>query len=303
MIVNQSPLVSVIIATYNRAQLVTRAINSVINQSYYNLECIVIDDGSTDNTGQIVKSINDKRIIYLCHKNNRHASAARNTGIKVSKGQFISFLDDDDEWHPTKLEKQISLILQLPNQFGMVYCWMDYYKDRKLVLEHHPTHRGNVFAKVLDQQRIGGCPTLLIRKNVLDDIGLFDETVLRGNDGDLIRRICLKYQVDFVPEVLVDVHIGHGLLGIGNNSKESVKNAIYGQQIKFKKFNKELNHLPKHKSIIYAYLGFYYSQINMRQKSIDYYYRSFITYPINILLFKMVIKSIMVYRKNKNPGG
>ena len=99
---SNKPLVSVILPTYNRARLVSRSINSVLKQTYNNFELIIIDDGSTDNTKQIINSFNDNRIVYLKHNHNKHASAARNTGIAKSKGELIAFLDDDDQWLPKK---------------------------------------------------------------------------------------------------------------------------------------------------------------------------------------------------------
>ncbi len=102
---NKSPLVSVILPTYNRGKLVSKSINSVLNQSYNNFELIIVDDGSTDQTEKIINSFNDNRIVYLKHNYNKHASAARNTGIAKSKGEFIAFLDDDDQWLPKKIRK------------------------------------------------------------------------------------------------------------------------------------------------------------------------------------------------------
>jgi glycosyltransferase involved in cell wall biosynthesis len=126
--------VSVIIPTCNRSTLVTRAIQSVLTQTYTNLECIVVDDASNDNTGEVVNSFDDDRLIFIRHDKKQGASAARNTGIKHSKGDFVAFLDDDDEWIATKLEKQVPLLKGLPERFGMVYCWMDYYDaNNKLV--------------------------------------------------------------------------------------------------------------------------------------------------------------------------
>jgi len=298
---NEAPLVSVILPTFNRAKLVSRAINSVLNQSYINLECIVIDDGSIDNTKQIVNSINDGRIIYLQHQENRHASAARNTGIKHAKGEFIAFLDDDDEWLPEKLEKQITFIGQLPRKIGMIYCWMDYYKDEKLINEHHPTIKGSVFPMVLDEQRLGGCPTLLIRKEVLANIGEFDESIRRGNDGDLIRRICNKYEVDFVPEVLVKVNVGHDYSSIGNASKESIENAIYGQKVKLIKFGSELESLPKQKSRIYSFIGYHYSELGQKIDSNNYFLKAFKSYPLNFILYRLFFRSFFNLNNVKKP--
>ena len=128
------PLVSVIIPTRNRVEMLCRAVNSVLSQTFDNLECIVVDDESHDNTEKVINSFEDDRLKYFRHEKNKGASAARNTGIRQSKGGLIAFLDDDDEWIATKLEKQVPLLKGLPERFGMVYCWMDYYDaNNKLV--------------------------------------------------------------------------------------------------------------------------------------------------------------------------
>ena len=103
-------LISVVIPTYNRKHLLQKAIASVLNQTYSNFELIVVDDCSTDSTEHFMKSLSDKRIRYIKHEKTKHASASRNTGIQLSKGEFIAFLDDDDRWLPTKLEKQLKLL-------------------------------------------------------------------------------------------------------------------------------------------------------------------------------------------------
>ena len=101
------PLVSVIIPTYNRGRLILDSINSVLNQTYKNIELIVVDDCSTDNTEEILKSINDSRIKYVKLEKNSGACIARNKGIELSTGEFIAFNDSDDLWITTKLEKQL----------------------------------------------------------------------------------------------------------------------------------------------------------------------------------------------------
>jgi len=102
----KNPTISVIIPTYNRANFIDVAIKSVLNQSYQDFEIIIVDDGSTDNTEEIVKNFNDFRINYFFHKFNQGISAARNTGIKACQGKYIAFLDSDDEWLPEKLDKK-----------------------------------------------------------------------------------------------------------------------------------------------------------------------------------------------------
>ena len=107
--VKKSPTISVIIPTYNRADFIGRAIESVLDQTYQDFEIIVIDDGSKDNTENIVKSFDDTRITYIRLKDNKGAAVARNTGIGTARGKFIAFQDSDDEWLPQKLAKQMEV--------------------------------------------------------------------------------------------------------------------------------------------------------------------------------------------------
>jgi len=256
----KTSLVSVIIPTCNRSLLLKRAIQSVLDQTYAKLEIIIVDDASKDNTSQVINSFYDDRLKYYRHEKNQGASTARNTGIKHAQGEFIAFLDDDDEWLDNKLEKQVNLIISSPKNVGMVYCWMDYFNENgDLVYEHHPTLRGKVLNQILDAQRMGGCPTLLVRCKVIDKIGGFDDSLPRGNDGDFIRRVCRKYEVDLIPEVLVKVHIGHASERISSNSRRGVLNAILGEEAKLKKFAGELLVQPKiHASILMKIANHYY---------------------------------------------
>ncbi|GAH83893.1 unnamed protein product, partial [marine sediment metagenome] len=124
--------VSVIIPTYNRADMVGRAIQSVINQTYQDFEIIIIDDASTDNTREVAREFQEreKRIKYFKHEINKGGGAARNTGIKNSKGEYIAFLDSDDEWYPEKLEKQIEIFNKNDENLGVVYSGVFYIDFR-----------------------------------------------------------------------------------------------------------------------------------------------------------------------------
>ena len=106
--------VSVILCTYNRAQLLARAIRSVLAQTYLSFELIVVDDGSTDNIQELVGQFNDQRIRYLAHQRNKGLSAARNTGLHQAIGKYVAFIDSDDEWEENKLEKQMAFLADKP---------------------------------------------------------------------------------------------------------------------------------------------------------------------------------------------
>lgn len=205
-----TPNVSVIIPTCNRAEMVRRAIESVRAQTWQgDMEIIVVSDGSTDNTEETVASFDDSRIRFFKHKTSRGASAARNAGLRASRGKYIAFLDDDDEWTRDKLEVQMPVIEKSDPRIGLVYAWMECKENGERLYVHSPELRGDVFEQMLDGQVVGGCPTVIIKREVLDLVPGFDEELRRGNDGDFYRRISEHYHVDYVPKVLAHVHFGH----------------------------------------------------------------------------------------------
>lgn len=262
------PLVSVVIPTHNRARLLERAIRSVLRQTYANLECIVVDDGSEDDTPERARRIDDPRLRYIRLDPTQHVSRARNAGIAAARGSLVAFLDDDDEWLPEKLQRQVALLLRLPPTVGMVYTWMEYVDPTGAVIrEHRPMLRGHVFDQVLDRQRIGGCPTLLVRRKVIDEIGGFDPELKRGNDGDFIRRVALRYEVDLVPESLVRVHTGHPHERITGSDASAIEHAIRGNSAKLEKFSDVLHRYPRQTAAIHSRIGLHYAQLGQWAKS------------------------------------
>ena len=239
----EKPLISVIIPTYNRASFLVRAVESVLNQTYENFECIIVNDASTDDTEQVIEKISDSRVRYISHKTNRHVSAARNSGIEKARGEFIAFLDDDDAWLPKKLERQVPLLQGNEPDLGLVYCWVDIFQGNRKIAERHPLLRGYILTQSIANHQIGNCSTLLVPAKVVKNLGGFDESLPRGNDGDFIRRVCRQYKVDFVPEVLVYYYVGHPHR-ITSDSPSGIRAARRSEETKLVKFKQELNALP-----------------------------------------------------------
>ncbi|MDQ7032067.1 MAG: glycosyltransferase family A protein [Desulfonauticus sp.] len=201
-------LVSVIIPTYNRAKFLGQAIESVLKQTYTCLELIVVDDGSTDRTWQIVKHFSDKRIKYF-YQENKGVAWARNWGVKVSRGEFIAFLDSDDFWLPQKLEKQLRFLQE--TDFLLVQCLEKWFRRGKFVNQKrkHLMPAGWFWEKALEMCLIGpSC--VLLKRQVLDKVGVFDETFPACEDYELWLRVLLDYPVGLVPEALVVKRGGHG---------------------------------------------------------------------------------------------
>lgn len=201
--------VSVIIPTYNRANTIKRAIDSVLQQTYSNLEIIVVDDGSTDDTSRIVNGYEDTRVRYLMTKKRYGANHARNIGINNADGEYIAFQDSDDFWIKDKLEKQMQVYEQLP-QVDVVWC--RYYRFtftgmKQTVPEISvPNTPQTEIGKALANYNVIGTPTMIVRKKCFEQAGLFDEAIQRFQDWELCIRFAQKFCFHFMDEVLVEAY-------------------------------------------------------------------------------------------------
>ncbi len=196
-------LVSVIIPTFNRADLVREAIQSVLDQTYQNFEIIVVDDGSTDGTEQVLAPYKDK-IIYI-YQENQGGAAARNTGIKHARGKYIAFLDSDDLWLPEKLEKQLE-ILEKNEDIAMVYSNIIRVYDggrlKKIGINPKNIISGNIYHEILLRRVWVSLPTWIIRKACFEEIGGFDPEFRTSHDREMVVRIVKKYQIYGIKEPL-----------------------------------------------------------------------------------------------------
>jgi glycosyltransferase involved in cell wall biosynthesis len=201
------PLVSVILPTHNRALILPRAIESVLTQTYDNIELIIVDDCSTDETREVVSALSDLRVTYLRLEENAGGSGARNRGIAIAKGEFIAFQDDDDEWLPHKLNKQMEVFLSGSPNLGLVYTGIIVVQngfESRVV----PKHRGMIFELQVREDHILCTATWLAKKSCFNDkrVGRFDERLPARQDYDMSLRLSKHYAVDFCNECLVRVY-------------------------------------------------------------------------------------------------
>ena len=212
--------ISVVIPSYNRKDFLKRSIDSAINQTKKPLEIIVVDDGSTDGTEAMIKS--DYDFVKFIKQKNKGVSAARNIGIKVSIGEWICFLDSDDEWKKDKLEKQINAMKSNPGYkfFHSNEIWI---KNGLRINQKkkHKKYGGDIFEKCLDMCRISPS-SVMIDKTVFDEVGNFNEYLVVCEDYELWLRICDKYRVFFIDEPLIIKYGGHQ--GQLSYSIESIEN-------------------------------------------------------------------------------
>jgi glycosyltransferase involved in cell wall biosynthesis len=290
-------LISVILPTRNREELLGRALSSVLWQTYENWECIVVDDSSHDNTYEIVKKLNDKRIRYVKNITGKGASASRNIGINLSNGKFLAFLDSDDEWLPGKLEKQFALLKSLPASYGMIYCWMDYYDGEKLLYRNRKENRDMIFPDVLTQIMTGGTPTLLLRKDIISETGGFDERMINGADQDFIRRIAQKYLVDYIPEVLVKVYINHSSESRLSDPaiKENNRNFISSLELTLNKFEQIFVKRPDLKAYVYSTIAYYYALLGEKKNFFKYNIKAWFLWPFRGRI-KSTLRGIKILR-------
>lgn len=201
------PLVSVIIPTFNRARLVDRAIRSVLDQTFKDLELIVVDDGSDDSTGEVLDGFgNTVKYVFQEHSG---VSAARNTGIENASGELVAFLDSDDEWRSEKLARQMA---RFDGGGPFFVCHTDeiWMRDGKIVHQKdiHRKQGGKFFERALERCLISPS-SVMISRSLLDEVGWFDAALPAAEDYDLWLRVTAFHDVEFVPEPLVIKHGGH----------------------------------------------------------------------------------------------
>lgn len=220
---NELPLVSVVLPTHNRAPLLGRAVSGVLSQTYSHLELIVVDDGSSDETLQILQSVSDPRLRIVQHDDAKGAAAARNTGICCARGDFIAFQDSDDEWFEEKIERQMEVFQRAETSVGVVSCgfWVQegmrrtYFPYKRFRIREGDIHNALLWENFLDT------PSLLVKKRCLEKVGLFDERLPRFQDWELCIRLS---QICFFAFVDSPLYVSHRQLSsISTNSLAGLK--------------------------------------------------------------------------------
>ena len=214
------PSVSIIIPTYNRSSSLKRAVQSALSQTFQDFEIIVIDDASTEPPKEIINSFKDKRIKFIRHKLNRGGAAARNTGIRASKGEYIAFLDSDDEWLSDKLECQIKSLENLPANFGAHYSGYTVVSSAGNVIgSRTPYASGDISSRICEDNCIGPLSTVIVKRLALDRCGFFDEKFPSCQDWELYIRIAQTFHFEYTPKKLVKYYISKNSITKNTNAK------------------------------------------------------------------------------------
>lgn len=207
-------LVSVIIPTYRRSEMLDRAIRSVLNQSYQNIELLLVNDNVpgddfSQSLFEKVKKYNcDSRFKLILQEKHINGAVARNAGIKQAKGEYIAFLDDDDWWEPEKLRIQVSVLSQLSDEWGGVSCMYSFVSGNGRITGKSSCYRdGNIYKDILNLTTDVTTCSLLLRHAALDEVGYFDESLLRHQDFQLLVNFTYRFKLKLVHEYLLNIDV------------------------------------------------------------------------------------------------
>ncbi len=303
---NNNELVSAIITTYKREpKIVERAIRSIINQTYKNIEIILVNDCPEDailaeKIAELARRYGkDNRIKYHIVDKNGGACKARNIGLKMSEGEYVAFLDDDDEWMPAKIELQLKA-LQENDEYAISYCNCYFYNveknsSRLRFEKQQPT--GYIYEDLLKKNIIGSCSFPLIRKHIIDSIGGFNETMPAMQDWELYLRICKRNGAIYVDRPLVRYYRYSGER-ISRNPQKRIK----AFELIKERYINEISRVPEALYNFYLMGANDYSIGKRTMKAYKYWLKAVFTRPLklsNNLFFaaKILIRSVLTINR------
>lgn len=282
--------VSVIIPAYNGEKCLERAVKSVLNQTFKDFEIIIVDDGSVDSTRNIVEKLieEDNRIQYLYQKNSGGPASPLNTGIGVSKGEVIAFLEQDDEWLPEKLQKQINL-LESEDNLSIVSCGAliknDTSSKQRIFNFEKEISSEKWFKRMLENQSFFyNLSTLLIRKSAYKEV-YFDENLKVVTDLDFYIRM-MPMGFGAVGEPLVIYHSNKNSLSKGESSISTIARDF---QYVFEKHKNIYESFTKARSLSFGYVGILFYCSNQRDEAWEYFKKSIKGYYFNFRLYFKII--------------
>lgn len=288
-------LVSVVIPTHNRSSLVINAIRSVLNQTYNDIEVIVIDDASTDDTEKTIESIGINSLKYIKITNSQGGNYARNLGIESASGSYIAFLDDDDEWLPTKVEEQIN-VFKKNNDIGLVYTGASViYSSKDYRYIRHPRHNGDLSKDILIRNLIGTTSSVMVKKDIIDQVGGFDNNMPALQDYDLWIRVAQVTKIEYIDKPLINYY-NHDTTNQITDNVHKIEEAITKIDNKYDQLIRQLEKKVQSKRYYQRYNGFGKRKLRIGEKkeARQYFLHSFKLKP-NLTSIKLLIVSIVKY--------
>ena len=292
----KSPLVSVVIPVYEQPALLREALQSLSAQTLADFEIVVVDDGSGDDLQTVIDEF-DLQVRLVVHGTNRGAAEARNTGIAASSGQFLAFLDADDVWKATKLEKQVDVFNQGDSSLGLVYTGFVQYDTDGSEWKQSPNSRGDIYVSELEQDRVHPTSTVMVRREALQEAGKFDSSLPSRQDYDLWIRITEYYEVDYVNEILVDKREQPDSISKDFNSRIEGDLAVFE---KVKERAADLDFWTRSRIYSYHYhvIGRDYESNGDRWKALKHLGLAIVRYPFRPVSYAMFIIALFGVDRN-----
>lgn len=294
----QNPLVSIVVTCYNYGRYIVPCLDSIFSQTFQDFEIVVINDGSTDNSEELIRSfLEDSKLKYIYQKNSGQANA-KNNGIKNSAGKYIAFLDADDLWDKTKLEKQIPLFSR--DNIGVVYSKAKFVDEHGQFLDFilkdkYLTPRSGEVTNHLFFNNFVPFSSSVVRKECFEKLGCFDESFEMGIDWDLWLRISIQYDFDYIDEPLLIYRLGHP----GQMSKNAEKRHHCSDNI----MDKFIKQFPSHispalfaqiQAYTYCNRAYYFSGKNLA-KSNRYYLMAMKQSPFKLSAYKGMLNNFVKF--------
>ncbi|WP_318568652.1 glycosyltransferase family A protein [Salinigranum marinum] len=208
---HETPLVSVVIPTYGRAQLLSEAVHSVLNQSYQNIELLIVDDASPEPVADQLGDLPPDQVAsieFIRHEENKGANVARNTGIKSASGDYIAFLDDDDRWMEEKISRQVETFAEADSGVGVVYTWLKVERAGETTIQT-PSSRGDVLEDLIRGESLGQFSSVMVDTSAIEAVGMTDERFPIWQDREWFFRLATHCNFEVVPEPLTIRKKGH----------------------------------------------------------------------------------------------
>ena len=238
---------SVVVPTFGRPDHLERALASVLAQTYEAWELLVVDDNGAGTAASraterlVARFGSDDRIRYLQHRRNEGGSTARNTGVRQARGEYVAFLDDDDEWLPHKLWSQLEALIRLPPKVGAIYS--GYYIHSSVLgrtIEVEGRSYPDAFPRVLAQNFIGTTSTLMCRASVFEAVGPFDTEMPAAQDREFLIRLCRSFDLACIRQPLVRFHWHEG-----DRITKRPESKLRAQELLYERYAHELRHHPR----------------------------------------------------------
>lgn len=284
------PSVSVIVTSFNRRLLLESAVNSVLSQSFRNFELLILDNSSTDGTSEFLESLDDERIRVHIHAP-IGISSQRNLGLELARAEFVAFLDDDDVWHPCKLENQFSKISINPD-VALVYTGYRFYSDNGNHWgEHSPVLSLDPFIQLLttNDPFCGSASNPLMRKRYIQQVGSYDENVKTGEDWEMYLRLSKYYRFECIAAILLNIRQHNGAR-LGDKVDAALETDLLVLNKHFSSMSKSL------RTLYFQKIAFKMIRLGKRVEALNYLKKAFCCKLFSIYNYMLIFFLFMPLR-------